>query len=62
MSTNIGKPKPKTKTRKPRNITVDAEVQELVSRQQDKLEGVFGFRPTISQTLRYMLKNTGDKA
>lgn len=39
-----------------RNITVDADIHELLGKVASKLEGSLGFKPTISQTLRHILK------
>lgn len=47
-------------TRQVRNITVDADIQEKLSKLQDHLEARLGFRPTISQTLRHLIKLSGD--
>ena len=41
---------------KTRNITVDVELVEALNRAADQLRSTLGFRPTISQTLHYMLK------
>lgn len=38
-----------------KNITVDAVLVDLINARADALEGTLGFRPTISQTLRYLL-------
>jgi hypothetical protein len=38
-----------------KNVTIDAELVELLNQQADELKTVFGFRPTLSQTLRYLL-------
>lgn len=43
---------------KTKNITVDADIVEILNERSDALAEVLGFRPTISQTLRYMLKNS----
>jgi hypothetical protein len=40
---------------KTRNITVDTEVQELLVQVQDGLTETFGFRPTLSQTIRHIV-------
>ena len=41
---------------KTKNITVDDEIQELIKVLQDKLVVELGFKPTISQALRFALK------
>ena len=40
---------------KSKNITVDADLLEVIHALAERLEHEFGFRPTISQTLRYAL-------
>ena len=40
-----------------RNISVDADIVDVLRRKGVELESTLGFKPTISQTLRYMLKN-----
>jgi hypothetical protein len=42
------------KTRK--NISVDPDVQELLNEVQVELEDQFGFRPTLSQTIKYIVR------
>lgn len=37
------------------NITIDADVALLLNDTAARLEAVFGFRPTISQTLRHLI-------
>lgn len=39
-----------------KNITVDADIIEILSAKADELEAMFGFKPTVSQALRYVLK------
>jgi len=39
-----------------RNVTVDADLVEAIHQKADELESQFGFRPTVSQTIRYLLK------
>lgn len=39
-----------------KNVTVDADIIEILAAKADDLEATFGFKPTISQTLRYVLK------
>lgn len=38
-----------------RNISVDADIVDIINRMADELEGQFKFRPTLSQTLRHVL-------
>ena len=40
-----------------KNITVDDDVQTLLIGVQDKLESSFGFKPSQSQVIRYLVKN-----
>lgn len=46
---------PKTK-----NITLDGDLVEALNTQADALVGKLGFRPTLSQTVRYLIKR-GDE-
>ena len=39
-----------------RNISVDADLVEVINRKADELEPIFGFRPSISQTVRHAFK------
>jgi hypothetical protein len=39
-----------------RNVTIDADLVELMNREADELEPIFGFRPTLSQTIRHVIK------
>jgi hypothetical protein len=39
-----------------RNITVDSDIIDLLNAKADDLTEMFGFRPTLSQTLRYLMK------
>jgi hypothetical protein len=39
-----------------RNVTVDADLVEMMNQKANELELIFGFRPTLSQTIRYVLK------
>lgn len=55
------KPMPPEERRQVKNITVDADIQDRLNELADRLEEGFGFRPTISQTLRYLLKRAGDR-
>lgn len=40
-----------------RNISVDADLVDTLNSIADKLEPQFGFRPTLSQALRYLIKH-----
>jgi hypothetical protein len=42
---------------KVKNITIDADLVEALNDACDRLEKKFGFRPTMSQTLRYLIKH-----
>lgn len=47
----------KAKTRaKTKNITLDADILDMLHDVQDRMEAKLGFRPTASQALRYMIK------
>lgn len=39
-----------------KNITVDADIVDKLNTVADEFQNIFGFRPTISQTLRHVLK------
>lgn len=55
-----GRPKlPLDERVKTKNITVDADLVEKIGALADSLEEKFGFRPTISQTLRHLIKTGG---
>jgi 16S rRNA C1402 N4-methylase RsmH len=41
---------------KTRNLTIDKDLVEIINDYADGLEAEFGFRPTLSQALRVMLK------
>lgn len=41
---------------KPRSISIDAELYDIIESQTDAFEELFGFRPTMAQTLAYILK------
>ena len=38
-----------------KNITVDADLVAVINKVADRLQLEFGFRPNISQTLRYLV-------
>lgn len=48
----------KQRATKTRNLTIDADLVAALNNYADALEPRFGFRPTLSQTLRAMLKGT----
>ena len=39
-----------------RNITVDADIVAILNQKSVDLEATLGFKPTVSQTMRYLLK------
>lgn len=39
-----------------RNVTVDADLVAAINQRADELEPIFGFRPSISQTIRHTFK------
>jgi hypothetical protein len=49
------KPKPPEEHKQRRNVSVDADVQEMLSGLAAELEPIFGFRPTLSQTIRFVV-------
>lgn len=44
---------------KTKNISVDAELVAMLNETADDLETELGFRPTLSQTLKHLLKWRG---
>jgi hypothetical protein len=42
--------------KKYKNITVDGDLVETLNSMADELVEQFGFRPTLSQTIRYLVK------
>jgi hypothetical protein len=42
-----------------RNVTLDADLIEALNAAADKLRPKFGFRPTLSQTVRYLVNVKG---
>lgn len=38
------------------HITIDADTKAILTARQDQLSSMFGFKPTLSQTLRSVLK------
>jgi hypothetical protein len=41
-----------------RSITLDADTIATLKAEQERLEAELGFRPTLSQTIRYLVKRT----
>ena len=39
-----------------KSITVDADVIDIINDKAALLEATFGFKPTVSQTLRYVMR------
>lgn len=39
-----------------KTITVDTDIIDILNTKAAELEETFGFKPTVSQTLRYVLK------
>jgi hypothetical protein len=44
-----------------KNISVDPDIIDMMNQKADELTEYLGFRPTISQTLRYLLKHGGNQ-
>lgn len=42
---------------KPRSIAIDPELFEVINNTADALSEKLGFRPTLSQSLSYLIKN-----
>ena len=57
-------PLPESERRKPkenvRNVSLDSDLVTALNAVADTLEIRFGFRPTLSQTVRYMVKKELD--
>lgn len=49
-------PRKATNNGRYKNITVDADIIDILNAKAAALEETFGFKPTVSQTLRYVLK------
>lgn len=49
-------PRKATNNGRYKNITVDADIIDIINTKAAALEETFGFRPTVSQTLRHVLK------
>lgn len=43
-----------------KNISLDADLVDALNAAADKLGTEFGFRPTLSQTVRHMIKRLGE--
>lgn len=41
---------------KTRNVTIDADLVEVINQRADELKPLLGFRPTLSQTIRYTFR------
>jgi hypothetical protein len=50
------KPIPEGEKAQTKNITVDADLVEILNKTADRLVNSLGFRPTLSQTIRYVIK------
>lgn len=44
---------------KTKNVTLDADLVDALNASCDKLEIEFGFRPTLSQAVRHLIKKVG---
>jgi hypothetical protein len=53
------KPLPEGAHAQTKNLTLDADLVEALNAAADKLAMEFGFRPTLSQTVRYMIRKIG---
>ena len=49
------KPLPEGEKVQTKNITLSADLVEGLNAASDKLEAKFGFRPTLSQTVRHLI-------
>jgi hypothetical protein len=49
-------PLPESEKQQTKNITVEADLVEVLNKTADKLSAGLGFRPTLSQTIRYVIK------
>jgi hypothetical protein len=43
-----------------KNVTLDADLVVALNNVADKLEGEMGFRPTLSQAVRYLIKQAAE--
>ncbi len=46
--------------RKYHNLTIDADVHAALLTEQDRLSKQWGFKPSLSQLVRYLIFATGD--
>jgi hypothetical protein len=53
------KPLPEGAHAQTKNITLDADLVAALNTVADRLEPTLGFRPTLSQTVKYMIKKSG---
>lgn len=44
-----------------KSLTVDADIIDILNIKAAALEETFGFKPTVSQTLRYVLKKEANQ-
>lgn len=47
--------RPATGQKPTKNITVDADIQDALGEVANMFEAKFGFRPTLSQTIRHLI-------
>lgn len=47
---------------KTKNVTLDADLVEMLNDAADRIASELGFRPTLSQTVRYLLKKAAADA
>lgn len=50
------KPLPEGERKKFRNVSLDTDLIDLLNEQRDKAEPLWGFRPTLSQMIRHLLR------
>jgi NAD(P)H-hydrate repair Nnr-like enzyme with NAD(P)H-hydrate dehydratase domain len=43
---------------KTRSIVIDVDAIAVLTAEQERIEAELGFRPTLSQTIRYLVKRT----
>lgn len=61
VSETRGRGRPATGQKATKNITVDADIQDALNEIAGEFESRFGFRPTLSQTIRHLI-NEAKKA
>jgi hypothetical protein len=54
------KPLPEGSHKQVKNVTLDADLVEALNATAERLEAKFGFRPTLSQTVRHLIKTQGE--